>query len=104
MEIMINLGKLCGIENGTEFYVESCNGSGLYYGKYANGEELRLTRNELKKLVDINSVDETLEKLANLNAGRVYTDDGMNFICKEELDQLGDYTNDYHKVSFSIVE
>lgn len=103
MEIMINLGKLCGCENGTDFYIESCNCSGLYYGKYSNGEELRLTRNELKKLVNINNVDETLENLANLKAGRVYTDDGMNFITKEGLDQLRDAA-DYYKVSYTVVE
>lgn len=83
--------------------IESENGSGLYYGKNQYGEDVRLTRNELKELGDIDAIDETLEKLNYKEWKKVYTDDMLNFIDEHELKSLSKETQeDFEKVNFVV--
>lgn len=89
--------------NGETITIESCNGSGLYFGKNQDGQEERLTRNELKKLGNINAIDETLEYIKNMELEKVYTDDMLNFITENELKKLSEeYQEDFEKVDFII--
>lgn len=86
--------------------IESENGSGLYYGTNQDGDEVRLTRNELKKIGNINLIDETLEHIRNMESDRVYTDDMMNFIDKNDYENLSEefkeVKEDYEQVKFVI--
>ena len=67
------------------------------------GEDVSLTRNELKKLGDINEIDETLEMINDMELGKVYTDDMLNFIDKNELGSLSeDFRADYEEVNFVV--
>lgn len=89
--------------NGETITIESENGSGLYYGTNQNGEDIRLTRSELKKLADVDKIDETLEKINNMDAEKIYTDDMINFISENELKGLSkEWQEDYEKVKFVL--
>ena len=89
--------------NGETVTIESENGSGLYYGTNQSGEDVRLTRSELKKLADVDKIDETLEKINNMELEKVYTDDMINFIGENELKGLSkEWQEDYEKVKFVI--
>ena len=80
------------------------NGSGLYTVLDENGDKQTLTRDEVKKMGDINLVDETLELLKCYEFGRDYTEDGLNFIDESEYNKLPDkYKEDYERVEFEVI-
>lgn len=86
------------------YTITSSNGSGLYYTKSQEGEEVPFTSSELKKMnVDIFKVDQTLEMISNKETGHVYTDDMLNFISKREFEEMPEqYKGDFEQVNFVI--
>lgn len=90
--------EIINFDNGEIITIESKNGSGLYYGTNQDGENVRLTRNEIKKLGDINLIDETLEMIHNYENDKVYTNDMLNFFDESEISDQ----EDFKKVNFVI--
>lgn len=102
--IKINKDNLIVHTSIETLIVQGCNGSGLYEVIDESGDVDYLVRNELKKICDINLVDETLEMLHNYEYGRVYTDDMLNFIDESEYNGLDEqYRKDFYKVTYEVV-
>lgn len=101
------------LNNGESVIViEERSDSGLYFGtEYQikeNGDlvdpsETRLTRSELKRICDVNVIDETLEKISNMENEMIYTEDEINFISRNEYESLSDSWKDgYKKVEYVV--
>ena len=103
--IKINMANLEIANNdiAENYTVISHNGSGLYTCKDENGADVYFERSEVKKMGDINKIDEALEMLFNKEYNKVYTDDLMNFIDESEFNSLDDeWKEDYEKVEFVV--
>lgn len=97
---------------GSVILIEEKSDSGLYFGSeyeinengdLASPEEVRLTRSELKKCCNVDLIDDTLEKISNMESERIYTEDEINFISKNEYESLSpSWREGYKKVEYVV--
>lgn len=103
-QIIIDLDNLKVNTQETDGRVTSRNNSGLYYieGTNSDGEptEEILTRMELKKVADVDRIDDTLEQISCMDFDKVWTDDDMNYITEREYNAL----SEAFKVGYKRVE
>lgn len=84
MKIKINREALKVTVNGEVKTVESVNNGGDYY--FTDGESL--TRAEIKKIADVNAIDEVIEQIRAKESGLNYVDDSGNYISEKEYEEL----------------
>lgn len=97
---------------GSVILIEEKSDSGLYFGSeyevnengdLVNPSETRLTRSELKRICDVNVIDETLDMIENMESEKIYTDDEINFISQYEYESLSDSCKyGYKKVEYVV--
>lgn len=100
MKIKINREALNIVKDYENVTIEYSNGGDTY--RLSNGD--LLTRNEIKKLADINQVDEVLEQIKAKENGCEYVDESGNYITAEEYHRLGaefdDVEYEYEKIEW----
>lgn len=98
MKIKINRESLNIVKDYENVTIEYSNGGATY--RLSNGD--LLTRSEIKKLADINQVDEVLEQIKAKENGCEYVDDSGNYITAEEYKELAAEfgSDDYEEVEW----
>lgn len=98
MKIKINREALNIVKDYENVTIEYSNDGATY--RLSNGD--LLTRSEIKKLADINQVDEALEQIKAKESSLNYVDDSGNYISEKEYKELAAEfgSDDYEEVEW----